>query len=98
MCGGANTMAADCNGEHDVVLGSMTCRHEFDRRLGDVTGDGMVDNNDLGAIASELTLSAQTGFPPPSADANGDGTVAAMDLTPAKRANGHRPRSSLPIG
>ena len=46
-------------GPLDVALAGMTYKHEFYRLLGDVTGDGVVDNNDLNAIATEMTLSAQ---------------------------------------
>ena len=44
-----------------MTVGSTTYKHDFYRLLGDVTGDGVVDNNDLTAIATELTLSSPTG-------------------------------------
>jgi hypothetical protein len=34
--------------------------HHFYRLLADATGDGVVDNNDLNAIAAEINLSSQT--------------------------------------
>ena len=96
--GNANTTAGDGYYELDVTFGSMTYEHHFDRLLGDVTGDGAVDNNDLTAIASELALSSPTGYTPLSADVNGDGTVAAFDVTLATRAKGHKLGSGLSLG
>ena len=55
--------------------------HHFYRLLGDVTGDGVVDNNDLNAIAAELGNSSPDGMTPLDADVNGDGSVTAMDTT-----------------
>jgi Dockerin type I domain len=96
--GNANTTAADGYYELDVIEGGTTYKHFFYRLLGDVTGDGVVDNNDLNAIATELTLSAPTGYSPLSADVNGDGSVTAMDTTLATRAKGHKLGSGLPLG
>ena len=72
--------------------------HHFYRLLGDVTGDGMVDNNDLNAIAAEINLSTPTGCTPLTADVNGDGTVTAFDLTLATRAKGQKLGSGLRLG
>jgi hypothetical protein len=96
--GNANTTAGDGYYELDVTVGTATFEHHFYRLLGDVTGDGLVNNNDLTAIASELALSAPTGYTPLSADVNGDGTVTAFDLTLATRAKGHKLASGLPLG
>ena len=96
--GNANTTAGDGYYELDVTVGSTTYKHYFYRLLGDVTGDGVVDNNDLTAIATELTLSSPTGYTPLSADVNGDGSVTAMDTTLATRAKGHKLGSGLPLG
>ena len=49
--GNANTTAADGYYELDITAGGTTYKHFFYRLLGDVTGDGVVDNNDLNAIA-----------------------------------------------
>ncbi len=89
---GGNPNTASANGyyELDVTLGGTTYRHYFYRLLGDVTGDGVVDNNDLAAIATELTLSSPAGYLPLSADVNGDGSVTAMDETLATRAKGQK--------
>ena len=72
--------------------------HHFYRLLGDVTGDGTVDNNDLNEIAAEINLSNPTGLAPLGADVNGDGTVSALDLTLATRAKGHKLKSGLSLG
>jgi hypothetical protein len=97
--GGASTTAADGYYELNVLLpDGQTAVHHFYRLLGDVTGDGVVDNNDLTAIATELALAAPTGYTPLGADVNGDGTVTAFDMTLAIRAKGHRRGSGLPLG
>ena len=72
--------------------------HHFYRLLGDVTGDGMVDSNDLNEIAAEISLSNPTGLAPLGADVNGDGTVSALDLTLATRAKGHKLTKGLSLG
>ena len=96
--GNANTTAADGYYELDVTVGSTAYEHHFYRLLGDVTGDGVVDSNDLNGIATELTLSSPSGYTPLSADVNGDGTVSAMDLTLATRSKGRKLTSGLPLG
>ena len=98
VAGSNNTTATDGYYELDVTVGSTTYKHDFYRLLGDVTGDGVVDNNDLTAIATELTLSAPTGYTPLSADINGDGSVTAFDVTLATRAKGHKLGAGLPLG
>ncbi len=96
--GNANTTAGDGYYELEVTVGSTTYQHEFYRLLGDVTGDGLVDNNDLAAIATELTLSSPPGYTPLSGDVNGDGSVTAMDQTLATRSKGHKLGTGLPLG
>ncbi len=63
--GSPNTTAGDGYYELDVTVGSTTFRHYFDRLLGDVTGDGVVDGADLNAVASELAMSAHRRPRPP---------------------------------
>ncbi len=96
--GNASTSAGDGYYELDVTVGGTTYKHFFYRLLGDVTGDGVVDNNDLTAIATELTLFSPTGYSPLSADVNGDGSVTAIDTTLATRAKGHKLGSGLTLG
>ncbi len=96
--GNANTTGGDGYYELDVTVGTTTFEHHFYRLLGDVTGDGVVNNSDLTDIASELALSSPTGYTPLSADVNGDGTVTSMDVTLATRAKGHKLGSGLPLG
>ena len=96
--GNANTTTGDGYYELDVSVGPITYTHFFDRLFGDVTGDGVVDTNDLDAIAADLTLSSPTGYTPLGADVNGDGTVSAIDVTLATRAKGHRLGSGLTLG
>jgi hypothetical protein len=97
--GNPNTTAADGYYELDIKLpNGTTAVHHFYRLLGDVTGDGVVDNNDLNAIAAEINLSNLTGMAPLGADVNGDGTVSALDLTLATRSKGHKLKSGLSLG
>ena len=61
--GSPNTTTADGYYELDIKLPSgATAVHHFYRLLGDVTGDGIVDNNDLNEIAAEINLSNPTGL------------------------------------
>ncbi len=97
--GNSNTTAADGYYELDILLPSgQTAVHHFDRLLGDVTGDGLVDSNDLNAIAASIGQSSPTGFAPLSADANGNASVTAFDLTLATRSKGRKLASTLSLG
>ena len=97
--GSPNTTTADGYYELSIKLPSgSTDVHHFYRLLGDVTGDGTVDNNDLNEIAAEINLSNPAGLTPLGADVNGDGTVSALDLTLATRAKGHKLKSGLSLG
>ncbi len=97
--GSPNTTTADGYYELDIKLPSgSTAVHHFYRLLGDVTGDGTVDSNDLNEIAAEINLSNPPGLAPLGADVNGDGTVSALDLTLATRAKGHKLKSGLSLG
>ena len=97
--GSPNTTTADGYYELDIKLPSgATAVHHFYRLLGDVTGDGTVDNNDLNEIAAEINLSNPAGLAPFGADVNGDGAVSSLDLTLATRAKGHKLKSGLSLG
>ncbi len=97
--GSPNTTSADGYYELDITLPSgTTAVHHFYRLLGDVTGDGTVDENDLNEIAAEISLSNPTGLAPLGADVNGDGVVSAVDLALATRAKGHKLKSGLFLG
>ena len=97
--GSPSTTTADGYYELDIKLpGGATDVHHFYRMLGDVTGDGTVDNNDLNEIAAEINLSSPTGLAPLGADVNGDGAVSALDLTLATRAKGHKLGLGLQLG
>jgi len=97
--GNPNTTAADGYYELDIMLpNGTTAVHHFYRLLGDVTGDGVVDNNDLNEIATEINLSSLPGMTPLNADVNGDGTVTAFDLTLATRSKGRKLGSGLSLG
>ncbi len=99
LSGSPNTTTADGYYELDIKLPSgATAVHHFYRLLGDVSGDGAVDNNDLNEIAAEINLSNPTGLAPLGADVNGDGTISALDLTLATRAKGHKLKSGLSLG
>jgi hypothetical protein len=99
VSGGNNTTAADGYYELDVLLPSgQTAVHHFYRLLGDVTGDGIVDNTDLNAIAAVIGQSTPGGMTALNADVNGDGSVTAFDLTLATRSKGRKLGSGLPLG
>lgn len=99
ILGTPSTTAAD--GYYKVVIslpGQSPVTHFFDRILGDVNGDGIVDQNDLNEIAASINQTSQLGWNPLSADVNGDGTVTAFDLTLATRAKGHKLGAGLQLG
>jgi hypothetical protein len=97
--GSNNTTAADGYYELDLLLpNNQTSVHHFYRLLGDVTGDGLVDNNDLNQIAAAIGQSTPPGLTPLNADINGDGSVTAFDLTLATRSKGHKLGPGLPLG
>ena len=97
--GKPNTTAADGYYEVDIHLPSgQTAVHNFYRLLGDVNGDGIVDNNDLNSIAASIGESAPTGLTPLSADVIGSGTITAFDLTLATRSKGRTLGSGLSLG
>ncbi len=94
--GSPNTTTANGYYTLDVTIpgGSTTALH-FYRLLGDVTGDGVVNNSDLTAISGLLDQSAPSGFVPLNSDVNGDGSVTAMDSTLATRSKGQELNPSL---
>jgi hypothetical protein len=97
--GNPGTTAADGYYEVDIKLpGSQTSVHHFDRLLGDVNGDGIVDQNDLSEIAASIGDSSQLGWTPLSADVTGAGSVTAFDLTLATRSKGRKLASGLSLG
>ena len=97
--GNPNTTSADGYYEVDIKLPSgQTAVHHFYRLLGDITGDGVVDSNDLNGIAASIGQSTPTGFAPVSADVNGDASVTALDLTLATRSKGRKLASTLSVG
>jgi len=97
--GNSSTTAADGYYELDVVLpNGQTAVHHFYRLLGDVTGDGVVDGNDLNAIAAQIGQSSPAGYTPLSADVTGAGTVTAFDLTLATRSKGRKLGTGLSLG
>ena len=97
--GNPSTTAADGYYEVDIKPpGGTLSVHHFDRLLGDVTGDGIVDQNDLNEIAASINEAAPTGWTPLSADVTGSGTVTALDLTVATRSKGRKLASGLSLG
>ncbi len=97
--GSPTTTTADGYYEIDIKLPTgTTAMHNFYRLLGDVTGDGTVDENDVNEIAAEITLSNPTGFAPLGTDVTGEGTISALDQTLATRAKGHSLTKGLPLG
>ena len=63
-----------------------------------MTGNDVVDNNDLTAVATELAMSSPKGYAPLSGEVSGDGSVTAFDQTLAARAKVHKLGSGLRLG
>ena len=84
----------------------VAATHHFYRLLGDVEGNGMVDQNDVNANAAARGLSSiqiasaigqsATGLTPLSQDANGDGLVNSIDQLLASLYKGRK--LALPPG
>ncbi len=80
----------------------------FYRLLGDVNGDGTVDQNDLNEIAATRGQSATqiatainqpaSGLTALSMDVNGDGSVNTTDLALATKSKGDSLKKGLPLG
>ena len=97
--GNPNTTAADGYYEVDIKLpNGQIAVHHFDRLLGDVNGDGIVDQNDLNEIAASINETSQMGWTPLSADVTGAGSVTAFDLTLATRSKGRKLGAGLALG
>jgi hypothetical protein len=65
-----------------------------DRLLGDVAGDGIVDQNDLNEVAASIGQTSQMGWTPVSAD----GSVTALDLLLATHSKNRKLGSGLSLG
>ena len=98
--GSPNTTAADGYYELDIKLpNGTTAVHHFYRLLGDVTGDGVVDNNDLNDDRRrDQPRKPSRAWTPLNADVTGAGTVTALDLTLATRSKGRKLASGLLAG
>ena len=97
--GNSSSTAGDGYYELDIRLpNGQTSVHHFYRMLGDVSGDGVVDQDDLNEIAAEIGESAPAGWTPLNADVTGGGTVSALDLTLATRSKGHKLGTGLSLG
>ena len=107
--GNPNTTAADGYYELDVVLpDGQTAIDHFYRLLGDVNGDGIVDQYDLNEIAAARgetlgQIATATGQPASgltalSMDVNGDGSVNTTDLALATKSKGNKLGPGLPLG
>ena len=94
--GNANSTAGDGYYAIDLDLdgnGSFETVQHFYRLLGDVNGDHVVDNTDIGIITLAFGQSG-SGL---EADANGDGVVNALDRTLAIRSRGRRLSDGLSL-
>ncbi len=93
------TTAPDGYYEVDIKLPSgQVAVHHFDRLLGDVAGDGIVNQNDLNAIAASISDTMELGWAPLSAAVTGDGTVSSLDLLLATRSKNRKLGSGLALG
>ncbi len=85
--------------EVDIKLPNrQTVVHHFDRLLGDVAGDGVVDQNDLNEIAASIGETSEVGWAPLSAAVTGDGSVTSLDLLLATRSKNRKLASGLSLG
>ena len=99
VSGSNNTTAVDGYYELDIALpNGQTAVHHFDRLLGDVNGDGIVDSNDLNEVAAAVGQASPSGMTPLNPDANGDGSVGTLDSLVTSRAKGHKLGSGLSLG
>ena len=92
---GGNRNATAGDGYYEVGVdvdgdGTFESKLHFFRLLGDVNGDGMVNNADL------LQIAGASGYSPEN-DVNGDGVVNTNDRTLAQRSLNRRLASGLPL-
>ncbi len=86
----------------------VAATHHFYRLLGDVNGDGTVDQNDLNEIAAARGQSVNqiatainqpaSGLTALSMDVNGDGSVNTTDLALATKSKGNKLGTGLSLG
>ena len=98
---GGNPLSTTADGYYEIDVhlpDGRTAVHHFDRLLGDVTGDGCVDANDLNEIAASITDTSPLGWTPLTAAVTGDGAVSAIDLTLATRSKGRKLGADLSLG
>jgi hypothetical protein len=82
--GNPNSTAGD--GYYKLTVDGDSTPFYFERLLGDVNGDGVVNKADIAIIKKSMgTHGVKL-----RGDVNGDGIVNTTDLKLAKRANGHR--------
>jgi hypothetical protein len=89
--GNPNSSAGD--GYYEIDIDGSSKPLTFDRLLGDVNGDGVVNRDDLTLIARAKRSHSNA----PGMDVNGDGVVTKLDLELAKRSEGRRLAAHLPL-
>jgi hypothetical protein len=98
-CAPARATCTSPDAHLDIKLPSgQTAVHHFYRLLGDVAGDGIVDQNDLNEIAASIGESSQLGWAPLSAAVTGDGTVSSLDLLLGTRSKNRKLGTGLSLG
>ena len=111
---GGNPSTTSANGYYTLTFSptgsqpGVGSTHHFYRLLGDVNGDGTVDQNDLNEIAAARGQSVTqiatainqpaSGLTALSMDGNGDGSVNTTDLALATKSKGNSLGKNLPLG
>jgi hypothetical protein len=87
--GNPNSTAGD--GYYEVDIDGSSKKFFFDRLLGDVNGDHVVNNTDVKIVMTSLNHRS----PSILGDVNGDGVANATDLSLVKQAKNHRLKAGL---
>jgi hypothetical protein len=83
---GGNPSSSAGDGYYEIDIDGFSEPYFFTRLLGDVNGDGVVNQADVNLVKGSLGRTG-TGL---QGDVNGDGTVTKTDLALTRRALGHK--------
>jgi Dockerin type I domain len=83
---GGNPAPTAGDGSYKLTIDGMSKPFTFERLLGDVNGDGVVNRADFSLIRKSIGTKGVA----LRGDVNGDGVVNSTDLVLAKRSKGHR--------
>jgi hypothetical protein len=91
---GGNPTSSAADGTYEIDIDGFAQPYTFDRLLGDVNGDGVVNQADLKLVKASMGKSGTA----LQADVNGDGVVSKRDLSLVQHTQGHKLALKKPTG